>query len=111
MEFQRVHGTQEQKPLEVECCGNVVFVRKDIKRVTVSSGEEEIEMWEYYEARANMEDFINYFAKNTSDKIEENSEGEFDLADIADENSNSIFELADYIEELEERVSALEGGD
>ena len=42
-------------------------------------------------------------------KIEENSEAEFDLADMIDENNNSIFDLAEYAGGLEERIAELEG--
>lgn len=48
--------------------------------------------------------------EDNASKISENSEAEFDLADLADENSNSIFELADMIAELQSKVEALEGG-
>jgi len=65
MEFITVHGTQKTKPSEVECCGNTVFVRKDIHRVTVTSMDESVEMWEYLEAKVPMDEFMNYFAKQT----------------------------------------------
>lgn len=65
MEFITVHGTQEIKPSEVECCGNAVFVRKDIHRVTITFEEESVEMWEYLEAKIPMDEFMDYFAKQT----------------------------------------------
>lgn len=70
MDFQTVHGTQAEKPQEYEFCGNVVFVRKDIRRITVTQDDEEIEMWEYEEAKATMQEFVEGFAKSTADMQE-----------------------------------------
>lgn len=70
MNWITVHGTQETKPLECECVGNVVFVRKDIQRVTVTQGEDEIEMWEYQECKITVQEFIEYFANGTNDTQE-----------------------------------------
>lgn len=50
---------------------------------------------------------INRTSTN-SNNINENSNGIFDIADLADENSGSIFDLADLLAELDERVTALE---
>ena len=70
MEFQKVHGTQAERPLEVECCGNMVFVRKNIQRVTVTVGEDSVEMWEYDEAKITMERFTELFTADTTDTQE-----------------------------------------
>lgn len=70
MNYQTVHGTQVEKPLECECCGDVVFVRRNIKRVTVTYDEESVEMWEYEEAKVSVQEFTEYFTQNTVDTQE-----------------------------------------
>lgn len=77
MNFITVRGTQEEKPRIYECCGNAVFVRKNIRRVTVESMGEEVEMWEYEEAKISVQEFTENFAASTEDTIEQNA------ADIA----------------------------
>lgn len=110
MNFKKVHGTQETRPPEVECCGGIVYVRKNIGRKTVAVGDDAIEVWEYDEAKTPLDQFMNYFSDLTMDGMEENSDATFDLADLEDENSNAIFEVAEYIGELGARIEALEGG-
>lgn len=70
MRFQKVHGTQETKPLNVECCGEIVYVRENIERVTVTQGEEEVEMWEYDEAKIPLSEFMEIFSAITTDSQE-----------------------------------------
>ena len=70
MKFQKVYGTQEEKPLNVECCGEIVFVRKNIERVTVTEDGQEIEMWEYDEAKITLAEFTEIFSANTADTQE-----------------------------------------
>ena len=40
---------------------------------------------------------------------QENSEGEFDIADMVDENSTSIFELAEMVAQLSDEIAELKG--
>ena len=70
MQFQTVTGTQETKPPAYESCGNVVFVRKDIKRVSIEQDGDTIQMWEYLEAKVPIEEFVENFAM----KVEEEQE-------------------------------------
>lgn len=70
MTFQKVHGTQEEKPLSYEMCGAVVFIRKNITRVTEMVGDDEIEMWEYDEAKVPTAEFVENFASEVSDTQE-----------------------------------------
>ena len=60
------------------------------------------------EVSQRLDGFFNMLHEKNADNIEENSNGIFDLADLADENSTSIFDLADMLAELDERVTALE---
>ena len=71
MEFQTVRGTQETKPPVYQSCGNVVFVRKDIKRVSVEQDGGTIEMWEYLEAKVPVGEFVESFATATAGTVEE----------------------------------------
>ena len=48
---------------------------------------------------------------NQTNKIDENDGAICDVADLSDENSASIEDLAEMIDDLEQRVSALEGKD
>lgn len=60
MEFRTVHGTQEERPNEYEVCGEIVYVRKNIRRVTIEQGEDQILMWEYEEARCTLREYVQY---------------------------------------------------
>lgn len=70
MDYQVVHGTQEQKPLNYECCGDIVFVRKNIARVNVTTGEDEVEMWQYEEAKITAQEFTETFSASVTDQQE-----------------------------------------
>lgn len=60
--FKEVIGTQEERPEEFDFDGSPgkVYVRKNIRRETIISGEEEIEVWKYDEALMTMQEFSTY---------------------------------------------------
>lgn len=62
MEFKKVFGTQETKPLSVDTIGSPgkVYVRKNIVRATRKYGEDTVEGWEYDEALMSYEEFAIY---------------------------------------------------
>lgn len=51
---------------------------------------------------------IKLLHNESVERNSENSEGIFDIADLADENSTSILDLADMLAELDERVTKIE---
>ena len=57
-----------------------------------------------------MSDFSDMLHKDSKNGISGNEEGLLDIADVASENSDCVVELAEMISNLEERTSALEGG-
>lgn len=54
--------------------------------------------------------FDDRFVAGRQEELSNDSEGLYDVAELADDNSSAIFDLADIIAELDERISALEGG-
>lgn len=60
--FKEVIGTQEEKPKEYDFEGSPgkVYVRRNIRRDTITSMDEEIEVWKYEEALMTMEEFGAY---------------------------------------------------
>ena len=57
-----------------------------------------------------LSDFSDMLHKDSKNGISGNEEGLLDVADVASGNSDCIVELAEMISNLEERTSALEGG-
>ena len=71
MEWKVVHGTQEAAPPEVEFCGNMVFVRRNIARKTYTDDQGTvIEMWEYEEAYTDRLTFAAWMSAENNTKIE-----------------------------------------
>ena len=60
IDYQTVQGTQDVKPPEYELCGDVVFIRHDIRRITNRDG---VEMWEYEEAKVSLSEFTVSFVQ------------------------------------------------
>jgi hypothetical protein len=60
--FKEVTGTQEERPEEFDFDGSPgkVYVRKNIRRETITSGEEEMEVWKYQEALMTFGEFNVY---------------------------------------------------
>lgn len=59
MEFIHVEGTQTEKPLEFDATTSktVVYVRKNIERITKTQNGNTYEVWEYDEAQIPMSEF------------------------------------------------------
>ena len=53
---------------------------------------------------------VRVSSSQANSKASGNEDGLLDVADVASENSDCIVELAEMISNLEERTSALEGG-
>ena len=53
-------------------------------------------------------DFIDSVHNQSTQGIEENSEGILDIAELSDENNGSIIDLAEQVDNLETRVEQLE---
>lgn len=71
MQFKTVYGSQEERPLEAEYCGEMVFVRKNIERVTVEQEGGSVELWRYEEAYCTRGDFADYVARATAETVDE----------------------------------------
>lgn len=70
-------------------------------KVSVSDGRVQM-MTPYYDSRS-----IEHFDRGGR-AHGENSEGIFDIAELAGENSEAAYDLAEMLAELDERVTALE---
>lgn len=59
MDFIHVEGTQTEKPLEFDATTSksIVYVRKNIERLTKTQDDTTYEVWEYDEAQLPMSDF------------------------------------------------------
>lgn len=60
MIWRNVNGTQEQKPLEFEREKNIVWIRKNITKTVMESGETEVECWNYDECRMTSDEYEKY---------------------------------------------------
>ena len=60
MIWKNVFGTQIEKPLEFEREKNIVWIRKNIIKVTMTSGDTEYECWNYDECRMTAEEYEQY---------------------------------------------------
>lgn len=60
------------------------------------------------DVQAKLDKFAQILHTESMDKIDENSNGVFDLAALSDENSESVFDLAELYSELDSRVTTLE---
>lgn len=59
-------------------------------------------------AEKHISDFADILHAESNEKISDNSDAVFELADVSGSDDAAIYELAQMIEELAERVSALE---
>lgn len=59
MDFIHVEGTQTEKPLEFDATTSksIVYVRKNIERLTKTQDDTTYDVWEYDEAQLPMSDF------------------------------------------------------
>lgn len=73
IKWQKSEGTQEAKPLEVESCKTCVFLRKDIRQVTVqgSIDEETHTVWQYQEAILSHLEYNQYVDEMNSPSFKE----------------------------------------
>ena len=60
MIWRNVHGTQEEKPLEFEREKNIVWIRKNITKTIMESGDTEVECWNYDECRMTYDEYEKY---------------------------------------------------
>lgn len=60
MTWKNVNGTQEQKPQEFEREKNIVWIRKNITKTVMESGETEVECWNYDECRMTSDEYEKY---------------------------------------------------
>lgn len=86
------------------------YVRKNVEEKRIITEYGTTTVYEYDEMKVKKSDWGTFLmiAGNTED-ISDNSEGLFDVAELAGENSEGIYDLADLVADLEERVAALEG--
>lgn len=57
-----------------------------------------------------LSDFTDMCHAQSTSGISENGEAVLDTAEVTDENSSSVLELGEMVDDLETRVSTLEGG-
>lgn len=65
-------GTQEQQPREIDTVSSesVVYVRKNIQRITKTTEDGEIKARSYDEAELNHNDYIQFLAEQTAAKAD-----------------------------------------
>lgn len=61
-----------------------------------------------FNAEKAVSDLADVLHAESSNKINDNSEGLFDVAGVAGENSEATFDLAEMIADLENRVAEME---
>ena len=68
MKFIEVTGTQEVAPKALDFTGSPgkVYIRKNIRKITETVGEEEIEVYKYDEALVSYEEYEDYAAEQSS---------------------------------------------
>ena len=68
MKFIEVTGTQEVAPKVLDFTGSPgkVYIRKNIRKITETVGEEEIEVYKYDEALVSYEEYEDYAAELAS---------------------------------------------
>jgi hypothetical protein len=62
-----------------------------------------------FEAEKKISDFSDMLHAESKQTIHDNSEGLYDVAEVAGENSEGMFDLAEMVADLENRVTELEG--
>ena len=72
MDFIHVEGTQTEKPLEFDATTSktIVYIRKNIERVTKTQDGTTYEVWEYDEAQLPMNDFNSIASALVSEQCE-----------------------------------------
>lgn len=65
-------GTQDTIPRNIDTVSSktVVYVRKNIERITKVIDDEEIEMWSYDEAELNHNEYVEFLAEQTAAKAD-----------------------------------------
>ena len=77
--------------------------KKDILKLL-----EDLQTKIYYTMQVKLDSMIVSDREKAEQGINDNSEGLFDVAEIAGENSEATFDLAEMIADLENRVSEME---
>lgn len=62
-----------------------------------------------FNVEKKLSDFSDMLHEQSKNGINDNSEGLYDVAEVAGENSGATFDLAEMIADLENRVSEMEG--
>lgn len=78
--------------------------KKDILKLL-----EDLQTKIYYTIQVKLDSMIVSDREKAKQGIGDNSEGLFDVAEIAGENSEATFDLAEMIADLENRVAEMEG--
>lgn len=110
MDWRHVEGTQEERPLEFDATTSktVVYIRKNIRRVTKEQDGTSHEVWEYDEAQMPISDF----AALASALVSANKSGiegaEDAVCELSESTDESIAALEQAICDLSEEIGGEE---